>query len=934
MFKKLISLMLITGMVLSMGSFLVFAFDTPVISSATALKYDSSYKITTVDITDVITDGELTNNTSSLSYYSKSKVTDLGLDAQENAGQYWLIELDKFYSLGYIELVYNYTNKWVDFNVQVSEDNAVWEDLGTIRPEMTEDTVAPVKLPLKGAYGKYIKIKVLQRNGTNAASTETTAWGANLGAGCAVALYEVVSVGIAPQIKAATVMKYNASYEYGPIDIKAAITDKSNTNNDSAIAYQSSSKVTSLGLDSAKNANQYWLIEFDRLYEFESISVVYNYTDKWVDFNVQVSKNNTDWTDLGTIRPEVAVTRGDPVTIPLDSTEGKFIKLRVIQRNGTNSSSTETTAWGANKGAGCSIGLYEVTSVLAVPKEEAIEIPETITCHSKAYSSKETVTLSDGSTYTGLMGVVFARANETCEDYSRIEYGALITDKKMTPEEMKTDEEVIWAKGEKINSESQYGIRFYGSGLKEAVTYYTLPYAIYKNEAGDFKKEFANAVIPFTPIDTESGNIVFFESFEEGLTSWTLAIKEQTSITVEDSTASAGNKCVFVSDNTNTTSPVAKSPYIEATPGTGYSVTADIKNVTNNSIKVWYKFFDESNNQLYSETLGLSGTDWYTNTEVVIAPEGTKKLQIWLTGTSTALSSAYIDNIIVRKLSEEETKNYIPKTLSAPEVISGIPAEDENFHIYLCIGQSNMVGYAELHNDDILVIDNTYLYNGEGSWEKAQPYTYPGAGEEYLGLNRYSTVAPGTGKMGPSIGFARGMTLNLPETTKIGIISNAMGGTTIEQWSKGFVETEDRIDPDLYESAVARTKEALAKGGVLKGILWLQGESCAHKEGYMDKLVKVADGIREDIGVEKSEVPFIIGEIPPIRQAGIEVIRTAPSYIENCYVVSSEGLRVFDSLHFDYISQRKMGLRFAEKALSEIYGIDATAEAMYEEIYE
>ena len=35
------------------------------------------------------------------------------------------------------------------------------------------------------------KCKVIKRNGTNAASSSSTAWGAGLGAGCTVTLYEI-----------------------------------------------------------------------------------------------------------------------------------------------------------------------------------------------------------------------------------------------------------------------------------------------------------------------------------------------------------------------------------------------------------------------------------------------------------------------------------------------------------------------------------------------------------------------------------------------------------------------------------------------------------------------------------------------------------------------------------------------------------------------
>ena len=101
----------------------------------------------------------------------------------------------------------------------------------------------------------------------------------------------------------------------------------------------------------------------------------------------------------------------------------------------------------------------------------------------------------------------------------------------------------------------------------------------------------------------------------------------------------------------------------------------------------------------------------------------------------------------------------------------------------------------------------------------------------------------------------------------------------------------------------------------------------------MEKLVKVANGIREEMGVKNSDVPFIVSEVPQVRGDCVKVLQTAPQYIENSLVVSSKGLTIFDSIHFDYDSQRKLGLRFAQTALEKVYGITATAEDMYNEIY-
>ncbi len=429
------------------------------------------------------------------------------------------------------------------------------------------------------------------------------------------------------------------------------------------------------------------------------------------------------------------------------------------------------------------------------------------------------------------------------------------------------------------------------------------------------------------------GDVLIKESFENGFGNWTFdSDNSKNYIVIESGTGSDGSKYLHLTDDTTEKSPILKSPMLAITPGMSYCVYADFKNGTGTPFKVYYKFFDANQKQITNNSFGGKGGTWTNATVTATAPEDASYFQVWLTGNKASEGDSYIDNVIITKASEAAIKEQEQLKLDVPKVIEGIPAENDKFHIYLCIGQSNMVGADTIKAEDFDEVAGAYLFNNEKKWEVAKPYPVNG-GAERMGFNRYSTVSPGSGRMGPTIGFAKGMVRKVPEGVKIGIISNAIGGTTIEQWSKGFEATESRPDKDLYENAILRTKEALEKGGVLKGIIWLQGESCASKAGYMEKLVKVANGLREEIGVKNSEVPFIVSEVPQIRPACVNVLRTAPEYIENSYVISSEGLTIFDSIHFDADSQRKLGLRMAETVLDKIYGITASADDMYNEIY-
>ena len=126
--------------------------------------------------------------------------------------------------------------------------------------------------------------------------------------------------------------------------------------------------------------------------------------------------------------------------------------------------------------------------------------------------------------------------------------------------------------------------------------------------------------------------------------------------------------------------------------------------------------------------------------------------------------------------------------------------------VFLLIGQSNMAGRAALEPGDDKPMAGVFLLDDRGRWEPAKNP-----------LNRYSSDRK-TIKMqriGPGDGFARRLHKELPRT-KIGLIVNARGGTSVEQWAKG---------QPLYEHTLKRLR-ALPKLK-LSAVLWHQGEANA-----------------------------------------------------------------------------------------------------------
>ena len=227
---------------------------------------------------------------------------------------------------------------------------------------------------------------------------------------------------------------------------------------------------------------------------------------------------------------------------------------------------------------------------------------------------------------------------------------------------------------------------------------------------------------------------------------------------------------------------------------------------------------------------------------------------------------------------------------------------DKEMEIYLLIGQSNMAGRATVESQDLDSLDNVYLYAGikNNEWEKA---ANP--------LNKYSSIRKKLSmqKLGPGYTFAR-MMAETQKGKKIGLVVNAKGGTGIDLWKPGS---------EFYKEAVNRTKSAM-KYGVLKGVLWHQGESDTSKyEEYLPKLMAFINALRTDLNSQ--DLPFVAGQLSkdkPHRRGFNKMILELPKKMKAVSVVTSENTSTIDSTHFDTASQHMLGERYAKEMIKLI----------------
>lgn len=234
--------------------------------------------------------------------------------------------------------------------------------------------------------------------------------------------------------------------------------------------------------------------------------------------------------------------------------------------------------------------------------------------------------------------------------------------------------------------------------------------------------------------------------------------------------------------------------------------------------------------------------------------------------------------------------------------ISAIGQVDSSFDLYLLIGQSNMAGrgvvtekYAVESYSNVLMLDK------ENHWVQAK---HP------LHFDK-----PAVAGVGPGLSFGIEMAKKDP-SHKIGLIPCAVGGSSINAWEPGAYDSATKTHP--YDDMLKRVQIA-QRSGVIKGVLWLQGESDSNPQrsvGYIEKFEKLINRLRQT--VSDPGLPVVPGELGTFKQQYQDfnkmVLDKVPTSISHTAVASSKGLKdKGDKTHFDSASAEKYGKRFAKK---------------------
>lgn len=259
---------------------------------------------------------------------------------------------------------------------------------------------------------------------------------------------------------------------------------------------------------------------------------------------------------------------------------------------------------------------------------------------------------------------------------------------------------------------------------------------------------------------------------------------------------------------------------------------------------------------------------------------------------------------------------------------------DPNFQIYLCFGQSNMEGNAAVEDVDRTGVDPRFVAmyavdDSQAGWKKGEWHTAVPA-----------QARPNTG-LSPVDYFGRKMVDNLPDSIRVGTITVAVGGASIDLFNKRTCKAYLKKQPDWmkdfasgyngnpYARLIELAKIA-QKQGVIKGILLHQGETDNGSPTWAARVKTVYDDILKELNLKAEDVPLLVGETVQKDQGGscwahIAIVDSIAKTIPTAHVISSKGCpQRGDGLHFVAESYRTMGKRYANMMLS-LLGIQPDA---------
>jgi hypothetical protein len=252
-----------------------------------------------------------------------------------------------------------------------------------------------------------------------------------------------------------------------------------------------------------------------------------------------------------------------------------------------------------------------------------------------------------------------------------------------------------------------------------------------------------------------------------------------------------------------------------------------------------------------------------------------------------------------RHLIKEDQKNYFPSVAEKPKAL---PTR-QYFYLFILAGQSNMAGRGFVQPQDTVSSPQVLTLDKDNEWVYAKEP-----------LHYYEPIRTG---LDCGLSFGKRLSILCGKNITIGLIPCAVGGSSIEQWLGDSVYRDVRLYSNLLEKA-----KTAATFGIIKGILWHQGEANAtlgNYDHYKQKLESFFTKLRNDLN--NPSLPVYAGQLAlflnrslnPFADSINNDLQHLSVTMTNMFVIKTIDLTPkSDAIHFDSRSQRIMGKRFAE----------------------
>ncbi|MCA9734847.1 sialate O-acetylesterase [candidate division KSB1 bacterium] len=253
-----------------------------------------------------------------------------------------------------------------------------------------------------------------------------------------------------------------------------------------------------------------------------------------------------------------------------------------------------------------------------------------------------------------------------------------------------------------------------------------------------------------------------------------------------------------------------------------------------------------------------------------------------------------------------QNKQVDPRTTNFPklrEAIGEIPTKNATW-VFIMAGQSNMAGRGFVEPRDTVAHEKVLTIDKEGRvvFAKEPLHTYE---PELTGLDC-------------GLSFGKSLVDQLPDSIYLLLLPTAVGGSAINQW----LSDANHRNVQLLDNFIEKV-EIGKKYGILKGILWHQGESDANLKSlpyYEERLDALFKTFRSF--AENDSLPILIGELGSYSnrpQEWEEINKAINAYAKtdvfSAVIKTGDLTHRGDEVHFNAHGQRAIGKRFAEAFL-------------------